>query len=105
MSGDVDSNLSYSAVVENMGVAVEISLIVRSVPNRHPLPVLANATKIGWALGRPGLKECCPQSREEYKKKCQKFHLVIAASIISNQFWSISTRTTTKNHQAHGALP
>jgi hypothetical protein len=43
MSGDVNSNLSYSAVVENMGVAVEILLIVRSVPNRHPLPVLLSA--------------------------------------------------------------
>ena len=31
MSGDVDSNLSYSAVVENMGVAVEISLIASYV--------------------------------------------------------------------------
>ena len=43
MSGDVDSNLSYSAVVENMGVDVEISLIARSVPNCHPLPVLVSA--------------------------------------------------------------
>jgi len=43
MSGDVDSYLSYSAVVENVGVAVEISLIARSVPNCHPLPVLVSA--------------------------------------------------------------
>ena len=43
MSGDVDSYLSYSAVVKNVRVAVEISLIAKSVPNCHPLPVLVSA--------------------------------------------------------------
>ena len=43
MSGDVDSDFGYSAVVKNVGVAVEISLLARSVPNCHPLSVLVSA--------------------------------------------------------------
>ena len=39
MLGDVGSNFSYSAVVDNEGVAVEILSIAPRVPQNHLFPV------------------------------------------------------------------